>query len=806
MLYSLYISMRDLEKFLKYFIVVGIFAVVIFTPFVFSNSLFFPYVAGKALFLRVVVTVLVGAWIILFSLNKRYLPNFNWITVTFLSLLVWIAIANIFGDSLTHSFWSNFERMEGYINLVHVFAFFLLSATVLDSKKMWLNLFKASIAAAVFMAFIAIGENMDGVNRADALLGNPIYLAGYMLIHAFFALFFMLSNLRESAYFSFFYGSIVLFFITTVLITGTRGAMLGLVVGAFFAAVAVALRKGESVWVKRVACGVFGVALVIGSLLSLVVFVNNYEPIKDTEWAVSLRESVSEIPAMRRFSKINFAEGGAKARFLLWGIAVDGIKDEPLLGRGQGNYINLFNYKYNPELFERERWFDRSHNIFLEWGVAGGVPGMLLYVAMFFVATTLLWRSREVEYYIKVVFTALLLAYAVQNFFVFDNITSYVFFASMFAFITAITTDHEKLRSREPIFSFKHIKFIVIPLVLVSFSIFIYNVHIKALEANKMIIQGMLGIECGVHLEKLEWGGLTSAFAGQLRGSRCEQFLPSDIFFSSNRGVEYSAEEISDHIFLESLERFKRAIELTPIARQEAVEMIAVESSKVFESKSSNDTKADFLKVAEEEFIDISDDFSRNTRAMTFLGHLYLTTGMYEKAVDLFEATLLTAPNRQHMLFSLAQSYKGLGNYEKANGAYRRAYELAPWFKEPAFRYAVSLLSIGDEDGYEDILKDFPERDIVFDRTFIASLIEVKQYERLIDIHERRIEILWDNLSGKELSDDEIRKLGQEYIDIIRYYKEIGENEEAKKVAEEGSEKLPRAKDVINGFISDLEI
>ncbi len=801
--------MEDLEKFLKYFIIAGIFAIAVLVPFVFSNTLFFPYVAGKAIFFRVVVTILIGAWIILFSLNKRYLPSFNWITITFLSFLFWMAIANIFGDSLFHSFWSNFERMEGYLNLIYIFVFFLVSASVLE-KKTWFSLFKVSIITAIFMGIIALGEYMEGVSRADGLLGNPIYLAGYMLTHAFFAFYFFISRIKENIYIAIFYLFTALFFILTVLITGTRGAMLGLVVGMFFATLAIALRKEENTWIKRVAYGGLGISLVIGGILFSIVLVNNYEPIKDTDWTSSFREAVNDVPVMSRFSRISFTEGDAKARFLLWEIAVDGIKERPFLGRGQGNYINLFNYKYRPELFERETWFDRSHNIFLEWGVAGGIPGMLLYIAIFIVSVFLLWRSKDTEYYTKVMFTALLLAYAIHNFFVFDNITSYVFFALIFAFIVTITTTNDSdgnSKQTDSLFSFETVKFVILPLVIISFSVLTYGVHIRSLQANRMITQGMLGIECGKTLgNELGRGQITPQFINQVRGSRCERFLPSDIFSGLNQNIEYSSREIFDHIFIESLSEFKKAREISPIAKIESIEMLSTRASDIFRSEASDSVKTEFLKIIEEGFVGMTNDLTENTRSLIFLGHFYLSLERNEDAIEVFESALETAPNRQHVLLPLGRSYRKIGEYEKAKESYRQAHELEPRFVEPALGYAASLLLVGDEKGFEKVLEDFSREDIVFENSFKSFLVDIEEFEYLIDLQKDRIEILWEDFSDKDLSEGEIRRIGQEYVDLMRFYKENGEDEKARDLADGLVSKIPELERSFNEVIEELEL
>ena len=58
-----------------------------------------------------------------------------------------------------------------------------------------------------------------------------------------------------------------------------------------------------------------------------------------------------------------------------------GVKEHPILGWGQENYIVLFNKYYDPKMYQQEPWFDRSHNVFFDWLVSGGILALLAYLS-----------------------------------------------------------------------------------------------------------------------------------------------------------------------------------------------------------------------------------------------------------------------------------------------------------------------------------------------------------------------------------------------------------------------------------------
>ena len=44
----------------------------------------------------------------------------------------------------------------------------------------------------------------------------------------------------------------------------------------------------------------------------------------------------------------------------------------------------LFNENYNPKMWAHEQWFDRAHNVFLDWLVATGLLGLGFYLLLYF--------------------------------------------------------------------------------------------------------------------------------------------------------------------------------------------------------------------------------------------------------------------------------------------------------------------------------------------------------------------------------------------------------------------------------------
>src|SRR3989344_7698429 len=117
------LAMSQLERVLLWIIRIGV-VLILFTPLVVTQNLFFPFITGKHFFFRIIVEIIFGAWIALAAMAPQFRPAkipLLWALAAFLGAL---SLATIFGVDPYHSFWSNYERMEGLITHIHVFALF----------------------------------------------------------------------------------------------------------------------------------------------------------------------------------------------------------------------------------------------------------------------------------------------------------------------------------------------------------------------------------------------------------------------------------------------------------------------------------------------------------------------------------------------------------------------------------------------------------------------------------------------------------------------------------------------------------
>ena len=293
-------------------------------------------------------------------------------------------VANLLGEHSPKSFWSVFERMDGYVTLVHWILLTVVLGSVLKDKRInflgfkttaWQVFFGAVMLASTFVVFTAMKQLAglevvtQGASRINGTLGNAAYMAIYMLF--MFGIVALAIVKSKSVGWRITYGALAIIFTTLLLLTATRGTTLGFIGGVILAALIVVLFEKRAVKMRRFA---------IGGIVSICLMFGGLWLAKDTSLFVFKGNNLAE----RLTTGISLS--ALDTRLTIWGMAVEGVKERPILGWGQGNFDYVFSKHYEPSLYRVEPWYDRAHNILFDWLIAGGILGALAYFSVLLVA------------------------------------------------------------------------------------------------------------------------------------------------------------------------------------------------------------------------------------------------------------------------------------------------------------------------------------------------------------------------------------------------------------------------------------
>lgn len=635
---------------MKDFLRLVTFGLVFISPFILlivSGSMFFPFITGKNFAFRIVVEVLVASWLLLVLYEPAYRPRLSYILYSILGLVGVMFVANLFGESPHKSFWSNYERMEGWVTLVHFLFYFIVLSSVLTTEKLWNRFFNTALVVATIMSCFALAQmaNFYEVSqgtqwRVDGRFGNSSYLGVYMLFHIFIAGWMILRSKTNQL--KTFYGGLALLFVFILSQTGTRGAVYGLIGGVVLSFIYLALLSKGGAVVKKWA---------LGGLLVFVLLVAGVWVARDTEF-------VKNNPALDRFAGTTLAEGNI--RFTVWQMALEGVKERPFLGWGQENFNFVFNKYYDPALYGAEPWYDRTHNIFFDWLIAGGVLGLLSYLAILLSALfyTILkpvlafLRGEEGEgtfsVYEQALILGLLAAYTFQNLFVFDNIGSWMFYGVVLALI------HSRVStSWKSVFAYKvdreTIERVAAPVVAVSLVLAVYFTNVPSILAAKDIIKSYLATSASGQIE-----GFEQAYE---RGGFGNQEVYEQYTLVGARIV--TAPSVSEEDKQDATTLFQKLRSKMLETRGSDARMYVI-SSNFYRYVGDLNSAMDDLNKAEE--------LSPGKQAIKEdQGTIYIMAGRGEDAVNRFETAYNLDTSNQEGLVKLAAAYLFAGQEEEFN-------------------------------------------------------------------------------------------------------------------------------------------
>lgn len=403
-----------MKDFIRWAAVIPLF-IIPFIPLYVASGMFFPYIVGKGFAFRILIGISAAAWVLLVIADRRYRPKRSWTLLIYGALVLWMFVADLFAVNAHKAFWSNYERMDGFVTLAHAFVFFVVAGSVLTVGNLWKRWWLTVLAASAFVAvhgvlqLAGMAQIHQGGVRLDANFGNSAYLAAYLLFMIAVALW---QALGAKGWLR--YGLFALSVIHVVLLfsTATRGAIL-----AFVGAVVL----GALLWLFQ--SGKQGMKVGVGILAGTALLIGGFLMVRDAQF-------IKNDPIFSRIASISLADGST--RFTLWGMAGKGIMERPVFGWGHEGYSYIFNEYYEPSLYAQEPWFDRAHNVFIDWAVYGGIPAFLLFIALLASGVLALWRSAlpRAE---RTLLICAVAAYSFQALFVFDNLLSYIMLAAILA-------------------------------------------------------------------------------------------------------------------------------------------------------------------------------------------------------------------------------------------------------------------------------------------------------------------------------------------------------------------------------------
>lgn len=484
-----------LEKILECLIWLGLSAVCL-SPLLVSGDYYFPFITFKTLIFKIAVAVTFLAYLALAYINKKYRIKLTLPIILFALYLVTVFISSLLGGSFYLSFWSNNERSEGLILLLHLFLFLIILdgffqpteeelKSSLHHTRKWLVVFDIFFLVSILVSFLALGQYLHwgwvvksaGGIRLASTIGNAGYVAGYLIFSIFFAA--LLFCFRKNKWLRLYYALGILLHIFVVFNTLTRGGIISLVLSLILFALYFAFTHFKHN--KAVVSSALIVVLLAVGFIGLI-FLN-----KKADW-------VQKNNVFETISRISTEEVTAQNRLMTWASAYKGFKEKPILGYGYENFYLVFDKYFNPKIYRKAGsvvWFDRAHNIIFDRLITGGLVGLLLYLGFLFLPVVCAWKyfrkHFKGDYLVPIIFSLLVLSYFIQNLFIFEALVTYIPLFLTIGFLSHFCRSWGDKFSQ----SFKpYLSFLVVGIV--AFIPLMYIVNIKPAQANRSLIKAIV--------------------------------------------------------------------------------------------------------------------------------------------------------------------------------------------------------------------------------------------------------------------------------------------------------------------------
>ncbi|HAO64672.1 TPA: hypothetical protein DCQ44_01690 [Candidatus Taylorbacteria bacterium] len=700
-----------------FFTTIGLLFAVLFVPLFVNNSLFFPFITGKNFAFRILVELATLAWVILMLRDKTYRPKITWLSIVVTAFVLIVGIADAFGSNPIKSFLSNFERMEGWITLAHLLAYFLVITCVLRTWTLWQRYFQASLVVSAivciygFMQLAGTAAIHQSTSRLDASFGNATYLAVYMLFHVFIALILLVKRRKEpEAYMAWYkdvyvyvYGVMVIVQSMILFFTATRGSILGLIGGLIMSAILVAITERESKTVRKVAVGIL---VVIAALIGLFFLTKNTAFVQRNE-------------VLSRFSSISLSDNTTKSRFFIWNMAWKGVTQDPkhfVIGWGQESFNYIFAQYYDPRMYAQEQWFDRSHDVVFDWLTQAGMLGLLAYLSIFGFTLFCTWKKSNFSRLEKSLITGLLAGYFFHNLFVFDNITSYILFFIILAYVdvfslfapawgvTAVTAGTKTENEAKPISpAFQYAGMILAGALFIGI---FYQYDYKPIVANLTLINSLTQTQVAA----------ASADA-----------QPSIVYTKDN------------------VDNFKKVIAYNTIGLYEAREQLFEIAAKATSGSTDQSVKQDLVNLAETQIDQQLKETPNDVRYYVLGGVFYQNIGDLNHAQTLLAKAETLSPSKQSLLFVLGSNEFALKQYTDALAIFKKAYELDTTYDEAKKLYALVAVYVGQDKIASDLFGPGP----IMDPRFLAAYKGTKQYDLMIAYLEKNAALNTSDLQAE---------------------------------------------------------
>ncbi len=440
------------------------------TPLIWSPANFELFEYDKMMVVYGLTVIIIAAWLIKMVSARQLVFKHTPLDWPLLAFLVANIISTITSMNPHVSVWGYYSRSNG--GLLSTISYITLYYALVSNftAQYALKFIKAALFGGAIVALYAIPEHFgaspsclilnhqltdrcwvqDVQARVFATLGQPNWLAAYLAMLIFPAIYFFLTSASRSS--KVFYFLLFTFYYLAFTFTYSRGGTLGFLISlaVFIPTLLLRFNWGGRLNLIAVLLSLCFVSLFFGTALTDFKLISAFAPPPRP----ALTAAASGMSQLE-----NGGTESGEIRLIVWKGALDIFRHYPLFGSGVETFAYSY-YQYRPlahnMVSEWDFLYNKAHNEYLNYLATTGLIGFISYMSI--IAVFIWWSMKYVVLSIKgggknfsvhhtsyfvLALAAAYVSYLIQNFFGFSVVIIAMFFY-LFPALAFLVTDSAK--------------------------------------------------------------------------------------------------------------------------------------------------------------------------------------------------------------------------------------------------------------------------------------------------------------------------------------------------------------------------
>lgn len=367
--------------------------IILFIPLIGGGRFLNPAPFSQALIFNILIELAFIFYLILLAKDKKYQPYFTPIHLLSIIFIFFLLLSTALSVDPQMSFWGGLNRGDGIFFILHIWLYFFILTWAVKSQKEWFLFLRIAVLVGFLAGLITVISQLFikfpsliapfAISGIGLPFGNPNFLAHFVLILIFPCFYFFIISLKTKNH------SQIINQLPTAQNYATcsfkqkifdysqnRWSFLKTKAKYFYLITLILL--AISIFLSR-SLTAKGLLILLTGLFILILFIYNWR--KYLSYFIVYPASLMIFFIVKNVNNVLIAEGGSLIpRLYAWKVILSAAKFRLLTGYGWFNLKFVYDKFYDPWLnFYPALSFDKAHNDFLEYLIAGGIFCFLIF-------------------------------------------------------------------------------------------------------------------------------------------------------------------------------------------------------------------------------------------------------------------------------------------------------------------------------------------------------------------------------------------------------------------------------------------